>query len=49
MAIYLRCLTLIQKHVFKNNQFIAVDITFLVLMFQSFTLISLPKVKNFEP
>lgn len=46
---YLRCPTLIQKQVSRNILLIAVDITFLALMFQIFTPIPLLKVKNFKP
>jgi hypothetical protein len=46
---YLRCPTLIQKQVSRNILLIAVDITFLALMFQIFTPIPLLKVKSFEP
>jgi hypothetical protein len=46
---YLRCLSLIQKQVSKNTLFFAVGIMFSVLMFQIFTHILPPKVKNFEP
>jgi hypothetical protein len=43
---YLRCSALIQKQVSKNILFFAVDITFLMLVFQIFTFISLQKIKT---
>jgi hypothetical protein len=46
---YPGCPVLIQKQVLKNILSFAVNITFLVLMFQIFTSISLLKIENFEP
>ena len=46
---YPGCPILIQKQVFKNILSFAVNITFLVLMFQIFTSISLLEIENFEP
>jgi hypothetical protein len=42
----LRCSALIQKQVFQNILSFVVGITFLALMFQIFTRISLPKIKT---
>ena len=46
---YLRCSTLIQKRISRNNLLFVVAITFSVLMFHICTHISLLKTKNFEP
>jgi hypothetical protein len=45
---YLRCPTLIQKQVFKDIPFVAVDITFSRLKFQIFTHILPLKIENLE-
>ena len=49
MSMYPRCLTLIQKCIFKNSLSLAVDITFLVLIFQISTDTLLLKFQDFEP
>ena len=49
MARYINYSTLIRKQVFGNILSLAVDITFSILMFQILAIISLLKIKNFEP
>jgi hypothetical protein len=48
MPMYLRCPTLIQKHVLKNILTFAVGITFFIANVSGFTRILLVKIKNFE-